>query len=61
MKNIYQSVLDQAYEKRRQLTERGYQGSPRLLQKINEYRRTQEEKMLERLGDVKIVGVKKHE
>lgn len=40
--NLYQSVLDEAQAKRRELNENGWQPSPRLLQKVGEYRRDQE-------------------
>lgn len=40
--NIYQSVIDQANEKRRQLAEHGYQPAPELVEKVERYRRERE-------------------
>jgi len=61
MKNIFQSVLDQANEKRRNIIEHGHQASPRLVRQVREYKHQLELKSVEKLGNVKIIGDKKHE
>lgn len=42
MKNIYQSVLDDASEKRQRFRERGWEPSERLTERVREYRRERE-------------------
>jgi len=45
MKNIYQSVMDEANEKRRKLAEHDWQPAPELIEKVERYRREREARM----------------
>lgn len=44
--NIYQSILDEANEKRRKLAEHGYQPAPELVEKVKRYQREREARMV---------------
>lgn len=52
MKNIYQSVLDEAAAKRGEV----WEPSPKLLKRVEEYRREQEARRASELLNVKVLG-----
>lgn len=51
MKNIYQAILDEAREKRRQFHERGWVPSDQLVERVREYRRNREAQQAKELLD----------